>query len=179
MITYNSIIPADYKSRRRPLPYEVPPSGCFFGACGRTYPAGHKLRLRTSSIKKAPPSGCFFGACGRTRTGDLLITSELLYQLSHTSMGETTKRILPHFLRFVNSQIRFCRDCLLSGAGRRAFGLPSCRTSFFAADRGYLSNIQSAAKNFADYLNGAVLPHIKRDKTTGKYRWPYPFLTLY
>ena len=26
-----------------------------------------------------------FGACGRTRTGDLLITSELLYQLSHTS----------------------------------------------------------------------------------------------
>lgn len=27
----------------------------------------------------------FFGACGRIRTGDLLITSELLCQLSHTS----------------------------------------------------------------------------------------------
>ena len=31
----------------------------------------------------------FFGACGRTRTGDLLITSELLYQLSHTSKRNT------------------------------------------------------------------------------------------
>ena len=30
-----------------------------------------------------------FGACGRTRTGDLLITSELLYQLSHTSISFT------------------------------------------------------------------------------------------
>lgn len=31
----------------------------------------------------------FFGASGRIRTGDLFITSELLYRLSHTS-----KRIL-------------------------------------------------------------------------------------
>jgi hypothetical protein len=28
-----------------------------------------------------------FGACGRIRTGDLLITSELLCQLSHTSIN--------------------------------------------------------------------------------------------
>ena len=57
------------------------------GACGRISPArGDKLRLRTSSIKKQHPFGCcFFGACGRIRTGDLLITSELLYQLSHSS----------------------------------------------------------------------------------------------
>ena len=33
-----------------------------------------------------------FGACGRTRTGDLLITSELLYQLSHTSISFTDGR---------------------------------------------------------------------------------------
>ena len=33
----------------------------------------------------------FFGACGRTRTGDLLITSELLYQLSHTSASSADR----------------------------------------------------------------------------------------
>ena len=33
----------------------------------------------------------FFGATGRTRTGDLLITNQLLYQLSHSSIpGEKT-----------------------------------------------------------------------------------------
>ena len=37
--------------------------------------------------KGAPVRGLFFcGACGRIRTGDLLITSELLCQLSHTSI---------------------------------------------------------------------------------------------
>ena len=57
------------------------------GACGRISPTrGDKLRLRTSSIKKATPyRELLFGACGRIRTGDLLITSELLCQLSHTS----------------------------------------------------------------------------------------------
>ena len=29
----------------------------------------------------------FFGATGRTRTGDLLITNQLLYQLSHSSIS--------------------------------------------------------------------------------------------
>ena len=47
-------------------------------------PTGDKLRLRTSLKKDALPD-VFFGACGRIRTGDLLITSELLCQLSHTS----------------------------------------------------------------------------------------------
>ncbi len=46
--------------------------------------------------------GVIFGACGRTRTGDLLITSELLYQLSHTSR-ETLSRTIPHFLRRVKT----------------------------------------------------------------------------
>jgi hypothetical protein len=47
-------------------------------------PTGDKLRLRTSLKKDVLPD-VFFGACGRIRTGDLLITSELLCQLSHTS----------------------------------------------------------------------------------------------
>ena len=39
-------------------------------------------------LQRGIESGCcFFGACGRIRTGDLLITSELLCQLSHTRCG--------------------------------------------------------------------------------------------
>ena len=72
------------------------------GACGRISPArGDKLRLRTSSIKKQHPFGCcFFGACGRIRTGDLLITSELLCQLSHTSINADGS--IAHFAGAVN-----------------------------------------------------------------------------
>ena len=40
----------------------------------------------------------FFGACGRTRTGDLLITSELLYQLSHTSTSSADRGYYTSFL---------------------------------------------------------------------------------
>jgi hypothetical protein len=36
----------------------------------------------------------FFGAGGPTRTGDLLITNQLLYQLSYTSMGGFAERAL-------------------------------------------------------------------------------------
>ena len=62
---------------------------------------GGKLRLRTSSIKKQHPIGsCFFGACGRIRTGDLLITSELLCQLSHTSINVDGS--IAHFAGAVN-----------------------------------------------------------------------------
>ena len=56
----------------------------FFGACGRIYPPGINFDSGQAQKKDAPPD-VFFGACGRIRTGDLLITSELLCQLSHTS----------------------------------------------------------------------------------------------
>ena len=42
--------------------------------------------LRKTKKEHHPRGGVLFGACGRIRTGDLLITSELLCQLSHTSM---------------------------------------------------------------------------------------------
>ena len=49
----------------------------------------HSLRLIPtcfSKIKRARfVSPFYFGATGRTRTGDLLITNQLLYQLSHSS----------------------------------------------------------------------------------------------
>nr|DAU86307.1 MAG TPA: hypothetical protein [Bacteriophage sp.] len=35
--------------------------------------------------------GFSLGAGGRTRTGDLLITNQLLYQLSHTSTQDNNK----------------------------------------------------------------------------------------
>ena len=51
--------------------------------------------------KKQHPFGCcFFGACGRIRTGDLLITSELLCQLSHTSINADGS--IAHFAGAVN-----------------------------------------------------------------------------
>ena len=80
----------------------TPSRELLLGACGRISPArGDKLRLRTSSIKKQHPFGCcFFGACGRIRTGDLLITSELLCQLSHTSIlirvGSSPRSVFSH-----------------------------------------------------------------------------------
>ena len=49
----------------------------------------HSLRLIPtcfSKIKRARfVDPFYFGATGRTRTGDLLITNQLLYQLSHSS----------------------------------------------------------------------------------------------
>ena len=51
----------------------------------------------TSKIKKekAPAkASAFSGATGRTRTGDLLITNQLLYQLSHSSIpGKNRRRV--------------------------------------------------------------------------------------
>ena len=43
-------------------------------------------------MKKALREQCFFGAGGGTRTRDLLITNQLLYQLSHTSAKSVRKR---------------------------------------------------------------------------------------
>ena len=54
-------------------------------------------------MKKPGPRTWFFGACGRTRTGDLLITSELLYQLSHTSIAFQAGIIIASFSSRVNS----------------------------------------------------------------------------
>ena len=65
---------------------------------------GHKPLFRVFHV----------GATDLIRTGDLLITSELLYQLSHTSkiggwdctlhrtQGTATPCIVPHFRGFVN-----------------------------------------------------------------------------
>ena len=59
-------------------------------------PSGGSLKGAIRCYNKEPlcPQGQrgSFGACGRTRTGDLLITSELLYQLSHTSISFTDGR---------------------------------------------------------------------------------------
>ena len=55
--------------------------------CSRV-PAGRIHSARGCSIKRGPHGIERFhgdGATGRTRTGDLLITNQLLYQLSHSS----------------------------------------------------------------------------------------------
>ena len=52
--------------------------------------------------------GLRLGATGRTRTDDLLITNELLYQLSHSSVCATlsTTDILIYFEKKSNSFVK-------------------------------------------------------------------------
>ena len=50
-----------------------------------------------------------FGAGGRIRTPDLLITNQLLYQLSYTSVWPA-KIILPDSTPFVNRNFRLRRE---------------------------------------------------------------------
>ena len=61
------------------------------------------LYARGQNEKNQVQGPGFFGACGRTRTGDLLITSELLYQLSHTSIAFQAGIIIASFSSRVNS----------------------------------------------------------------------------
>ena len=61
------------------------------------------LYARGQNEKNQVQGPGFFGACGRTRTGDLLITSELLYQLSHTSRAFQAGIIIASFSSRVNS----------------------------------------------------------------------------
>ena len=61
-----------------------------------------KQKSADSKNKTTLSGGFIFGACGRIRTGDLLITSELLCQLSHTSR-EMTLGTIPHFVSRVKT----------------------------------------------------------------------------
>ncbi len=68
-----------------------------------------------------------FGACGRTRTGDLLITSELLYQLSHTSIAAISFFIIGANAPVVKSKIPKIRIfCENNGSGAAAPVLIIC-----------------------------------------------------
>ena len=56
-----------------------------------------KQQNKQRFLKQKNPEDCYprnFGADGRTRTGDLLITNQLLYQLSHTSGAFAQRMIL-------------------------------------------------------------------------------------
>ena len=62
-----------------------------------------RVILPSQKLEKQPVfvvNRLFSGATGRTRTGDLLITNQLLYQLSHSSASNG--RILTQKMRFVN-----------------------------------------------------------------------------
>jgi hypothetical protein len=56
---------------------------------GRKPQINPKTRIEPCTLKiknrEARSYAVFFGATGRTRTADLLITNQLLYQLSHSS----------------------------------------------------------------------------------------------
>ena len=78
-------------------------TGAITAKARRTFKKSAGLYTPVGRIKKPGPRTWFFGACGRTRTGDLLITSELLYQLSHTSIAFQAGIIIASFSSRVNS----------------------------------------------------------------------------
>ena len=55
-----------------------------WGRIGFRYCAIYQL-IQNKKTGEARSYAVFFGATGRTRTADLLITNQLLYQLSHSS----------------------------------------------------------------------------------------------
>ena len=79
-------------------------TGAITAKARRTFKKSAGLYTLVGRMKKNQVQGPgFFGACGRTRTGDLLITSELLYQLSHTSIAFQAGIIIASFSSRVNS----------------------------------------------------------------------------
>ena len=56
--------------------------------------------------KKATRLGCFFGAGNQNRTDDLVITNDVLYRLSHTSIVADYD-IISKKVCFVNSYFEF------------------------------------------------------------------------
>ena len=92
----------------------------------------------TDTIEKAlAEASAFSGATGRTRTGDLLITNQLLYQLSHSSI--TAGAISGYyFILFVF----FCQDIIQknlrparAAAGRPPAAADRCVKYSFSAQR--------------------------------------------
>ena len=70
--------------------------------CTSKVPLKNSVDTYTASAKRKDAARCLqgVGACGRIRTGDLLITSELLCQLSHTSINADGS--IAHFAGAVN-----------------------------------------------------------------------------
>ena len=54
----------------------------------------------------------FSGAATQIRTGDLILTKDVLYQLSHSSISQeyflVTQTIIPKYIRFVNTFVKKC-----------------------------------------------------------------------
>ncbi len=73
-------------------------------------------------LKKRPPKAVFFGATGRTRTGDLLITNQLLYQLSHSSTRMCGYYITAFFRSCQDKNRALCENLIKSAPADRAEG---------------------------------------------------------
>ena len=78
------------RRRRRQIKTTSQKTGCFYLVGGDGF---EPSKLKATDLQSAPfghsgtlPYSYFNGAGGRTRTPDLLITNQLLYQLSYTSL---------------------------------------------------------------------------------------------
>ena len=64
----------------------VKKKGREISAISRPFPVGRYFQFHTA-LPQALRMKCFFGAATQIRTGDLILTKDVLYQLSHSSIS--------------------------------------------------------------------------------------------
>ena len=79
-----------------------------------TEPSSNQRVAAPEKPKPPAKSRGFSGAATQIRTGDLILTKDVLYQLSHSSKSQecflVTQIIIPKHCGFVNTFIKFCYE---------------------------------------------------------------------
>ena len=77
-----------------------------------TEPSSNQRVAAPKNQKPQPYGWGFSGAATQIRTGDLILTKDVLYQLSHSSKSQeyflVTHTIIPKYFRVVNTFMKFC-----------------------------------------------------------------------
>ena len=75
------------------------------------------MKKKRKKFKKSKPEGLDFGAATRIRTGDLILTKDVLYQLSHSSVPQecflVTLTIIANIFSFVNTFLKNYKNIFL------------------------------------------------------------------
>ena len=78
----------------------------------------HRNSIEKFHRNQKPPSfdEGFFGAATQIRTGDLILTKDVLYQLSHSSVFASTNDIITEPIPFVKRNFHFSKKILSDSA---------------------------------------------------------------
>ena len=83
--------------------------------CVRLTEPGSRHRVAESKTPYPRLGIWCFGAATQIRTGDLILTKDVLYQLSHSSRSQeyflVTLIIIPKYFHFVNTFVKFYFSC--------------------------------------------------------------------